>query len=197
MKSIANFLFEMGMLKKTPRTGFQFLGTGGESVAEHVFQTIFIGYTLCKLETDADELKVMKMCLVHDLPEARTGDMNYVNKKYVTVDEKKAVKELTDTLFFGQDIKCAIDEFNAKTSLESRLAHDADQLALILQLKENGDLGNKYSQEWISFVLKRLCTETAKKVAQSILETDSAEWWFTDKSDWWVTANNNRGQHEK
>jgi len=197
MKSIANFLFEMGMLKKTPRTGFQFLGTGGESVAEHVFQTIFIGYTLCKLETDADELKVMKMCLVHDLPGARTGDMNYVNKKYVTVDEKKAVKELTDTLFFGQDIKCAIDEFNEKTSLESRLAHDADQLALILQLKENGDLGNKYSQEWISFVLKRLCTETAKKVAQSILETDSAEWWFTDKSDWWVTANNNRGQHEK
>ncbi len=197
MKSIANFLFEMGMLKKTPRTGFQFLGTGGESVAEHVFQTIFIGYTLCKLETGADELKVMKMCLVHDLPEARTGDMNYVNKKYVTVDEKKAVKELTDTLFFGQDVKSAIDEFNAKTSLESRLAHDADQLALILQLKENGDLGNKYSQEWISFVLKRLCTETAKKVAQAILETDSAEWWFTDKSDWWVTANNNRGQHEK
>ena len=197
MKNIANFFFEMGMLKKTPRTGFQFLGSGGESVAEHVFQTIFIGYTLCKLETEADELKVMKMCLVHDLPEARTGDMNYVNKKYVTVDEKKAVKELTDTLFFGSDIKAAIDEFNAKTTLESKLAHDADQLALILQLKENGDLGNKYSQEWISFVLKRLCTETAKKVAQSILETDSAEWWFTDKSDWWVTANNNRGQNDK
>jgi putative hydrolases of HD superfamily len=197
MKNIANLFFEMGMLKKTPRTGFQFLGSGGESVAEHVFQTIFIGYTLCKLETGADELKVMKMCLVHDLPEARTGDMNYVNKKYVTVDEKKAVKELTDTLFFGADIKAAIDEFNAKTTLESRLAHDADQLALILQLKENGDLGNKYSQEWISFVLKRLCTETAQKVAQAILETDSAEWWFTDKSDWWVTANNNRGQHDK
>lgn len=197
MKSIANFFFEMGMLKKTPRTGFQFLGSGSESVAEHVFQTIFIGYTLCKLETSADELKVMKMCLVHDLPEARTGDMNYVNKKYVTVDEKKAVKELTDTLFFGEDIKAAIEEFNDKTTLESQLAHDADQLALILQLKENGDLGNKYSQEWITFVLKRLCSETAKKVAQSILETDSAEWWFTDKSDWWVTANNNRGRHEK
>ena len=46
MKSIANFLFEMGMLKKTPRTGFQFLGSGKESVAEHVLQVIFIGYTL-------------------------------------------------------------------------------------------------------------------------------------------------------
>jgi putative hydrolases of HD superfamily len=188
MKSIANFLYEMGMLKKTPRTGFQFLGSGKESVAEHVFQTIFIGYTLCKLEARADELKVMKMCLIHDLPEARTGDMNYVNKKYVTVNEKKAVKELTDTLFFGEDIKAAMEEFNEKTTLESQLAHDADQLALILQLKENGDQGNKYSQEWISFVLKRLFTETSKKVAQAMLETDSAEWWFTDKSDWWVNG---------
>ena len=196
MKSIANFLFEMGMLKKTPRTCFQFLGSGKESVAEHVLQVIFIGYTLCKIEKRADELKVMKMCLIHDLPEARTGDMNYVNKKYVTVDEKKAVRELTDTLFFGEDIRNAMEEFNGKKTLESHLAHDADQLALLLQLKENGDLGNKYSQEWIRFVLKRLCTETAKKVARSILETDSAEWWFTDESDWWVTANNNRGHHD-
>ena len=28
MKNIANFLFEAGMLKRTPRTGFQFLGSG-------------------------------------------------------------------------------------------------------------------------------------------------------------------------
>ena len=33
MKRIANFLFEAGMLKRTPRTGFQFLGSGAESVA--------------------------------------------------------------------------------------------------------------------------------------------------------------------
>ena len=39
------------------------------------------------------------MCFVHELPEARTGDMNYVNKKYVTVNEEKAVQELTTTLF--------------------------------------------------------------------------------------------------
>ncbi|MDX9745244.1 MAG: HD domain-containing protein [Syntrophales bacterium] len=197
MKPIANLFFEMGMLKKTPRSGFQFLGTGGESVAEHVFQTIFIGYALCKLEKAADELRVMKMCLVHDLPEARTGDMNYVNKKYVTVDEGKAVTDLAETLFFGDDIEGAISEFNAGKTLESKLAHDADQLALILQLKENGDLGNKYSGEWIDFALKRLCTDTAKKVAQAILDTDSAEWWFGEKGDWWVTANNDRGRHDK
>ncbi|MBE9547627.1 MAG: HD domain-containing protein [Proteobacteria bacterium] len=190
MKDIVNFLFEVGMLKKTPRTGFQFLGSGDESVAEHILKTIFIGYALCKLESDVDELKVLKMCLVHDLPEARTGDMNYVNKKYVTVDEEKAVRELTENLFFGDDIKSVIDEFNEKKSKEALIAQDADQLSLIFQLKECGDLGNKYSKEWIAFAVKRLFTDTAKKMVDTIVKTDSSDWWFKDKSDWWVNGNN-------
>ncbi len=102
MKNIANFLFEVGMLNKTPRSGFQFLGSGRESVAEHITRAIFVAYALCKLEGDADEMRVLKMCLFHDLPETRTSDMNYVNKKYVSVDEKKAVTDLADTLFFGE-----------------------------------------------------------------------------------------------
>jgi putative hydrolase of HD superfamily len=190
MQDIANFLFEIGMLKKTPRTGFQFLGSGNESVAEHILRTVFIGYTLCKIERDVDELKVLKICLVHDLPEARTGDMNYMYKKYVSVDEAKAVNDLTETLFFGEDIRTAINEFNERKTKESLIAHDADQLSLILQLKECGDLGNKYSQEWINFAMQRLYTETAKKIADVILKTDSSEWWFKDKSDWWINGKN-------
>ena len=188
MQDIANFLYEVGMLQKTPRTGFQFLGSGCESVAEHILRTIFIGYTLCKLDPEADEPRTIKMCLFHDLPEARTGDMNYVNKKYVAVDEGKAVRELTETLFFGEDIARAIGEFNEMKTREAMIAHDADQLALILQLKEYGDLGNKYSKDWIDFALKRLCTDNAKKVAAGILETDSSLWWFKDRSDWWVNG---------
>jgi putative hydrolase of HD superfamily len=189
MQDITNFLFEVGMLNKTPRTGFQFLGSGSESVAEHILRTIFIGYALSKMEPDVDEYKVLKICLVHDLPEARTGDLNYMYKKYVTVDERKAVDELTETLFFGEDIKAAISEFNERTTRESLIAHDADQLSLILQLKECGDLGNKYSEEWIKYASMRLYTQNAKKLAGSILKTDSAEWWFKDKSDWWINGN--------
>ncbi|MBN2179530.1 MAG: HD domain-containing protein [Deltaproteobacteria bacterium] len=190
MKEIANFLFEVGMLQKTPRTGFRFLGSGNESVAEHILRTIFIGYTLCKLENNIDESRVIKICLFHDLPEARTGDMNYVSKKYVDVNEKKAIKELAETLFFGREIESALAEFNEKKTRESLIAHDADQLSLILQLKEYGDLGNKYTKEWIEFAVKRLSTEAAKELAEVIIKTDSSEWWFKDKSDWWVNANN-------
>ncbi len=191
MKTLVNFLFEAGMLKKTPRTGFQFLGSGSESVAEHILMTIFIGYALCKLETQVDEHKVLKLCLLHDLPEARTGDLNYLNKKYVTVDEDKAVNDLADSLFFGDDIREIIREFNDNNSIESQIARDADQLALILRLKECGDLGNSYSKEWIGYAVRRLQTLRAKEIAETIVDTDSSEWWFQDKSDWWVNGANN------
>ena len=190
MESIADFLFEVGMLCKTPRSGYQFLGSGRESVAEHVLRTVFIGYALCKLNASLNELRVLKMCVLHDLPEARTGDMNYVNKKYVEVDEAKAVRELTEGLFFGDDIRRAIEEFNAKETQESKIARDADQIALILQLKEYGDLGNKYSDEWIKYAVQRLCTEEGKKLADRIIQTDSTHWWFKDKSDWWINGSN-------
>ncbi len=195
MSEIADFLFEVGMLKKTPRSGFQFLGSGCESVAEHILRTLYIGYVLCKMDPEADERKVLRLCLMHDLPEARTGDLNYVNKKYVTVDEKKAVRELAEPLFFGAEIEESIDEFNERETKEALLARDADQLSLILQLKECGDLGNRYSGEWIRFAVLRLATENARKLAEEILDTDSSHWWFKEKGDWWV--NGSRGPSGK
>jgi putative hydrolase of HD superfamily len=191
MKRIANFLFEAGMLKRTPRTGFQFLGSGAESVAEHIFRTVYIGYTLGRLSKNVDTDRMIKMCLFHDLPEARTGDLNYVNKKYVKADEEKAVNDLADTLPFGDEIKELIFDFIKGESPEALLAHDADQLELILALKEHKDLGNKYADEWLEFALKRLKTDVARELAETILGTDSSLWWFSDKSDWWI-----RGKEE-
>jgi putative hydrolase of HD superfamily len=186
MKDICNFLFEIGMLKRTPRTGLQFLGSGKESVAEHCFRVIIIGYTLSKLNPQVDENKVLKMTLLHDILESRTGDLNYVNKKYLKVDEEKAVNELASTLPFGEELKALLKEFHEKKTEEALIANDADQLELIIMLKEYGDLGNKYTKDWIGFALKRLCTAQARELAQTILSTDSAEWWFKDKSDWWI-----------
>jgi putative hydrolases of HD superfamily len=188
MKNIANFLFEAGMLKRTPRSGFQFLGSGAESVAEHIFRTTYVGYALGKIEQNVDVDRLIKMCLFHDLPEARTGDLNYVNKKYVVADEKKAVRDLTTTLPFGGELLDIINEYEEGKTTEALLARDADQLEMILALKEYKDIGNKYAEEWLGFSLKRLRTEAAKDLAKIILETDSSMWWFNDKGDWWVTG---------
>jgi putative hydrolase of HD superfamily len=186
MKNIANFLFEAGMLKRTPRSGFQFLGTGAESVAEHIFRATYIGYALGKLAKGVNVDRMIKMCLFHDLPEARTGDLNYVNKKYVDANEKKAIDDLAQTLPFGSEIRELVQEFNEGKTEEACLARDADQLEMILALKEYKDVGNKYADEWLAFSLKRLHTQSAQKLAEVILETDSSLWWFGDKGDWWI-----------
>lgn len=188
MKNIAHFLFELGMLKRTPRTGFQFLGSGTESVAEHIFRAALIGYTLARLDGQVDPGRVLLLCLFHDVPEARTGDLNYVNKKYVRADEAKAVEDLARTLPFGDDYRALHAEFTEKRTRESQLAHDADQLEMILALKEHKDLGNRYADEWYPFSVQRLQTEVARSLAETIWTTDSSRWWFDGDSDWWVTG---------
>jgi len=189
LKAIADFLFEVGMLKRTPRSGYQFLGSGSETVAEHSFRSAVIGYVLGRISGDLAIERVVLMCLFHDLVEARTGDLNYVNKKYVKADEDSAVRDMTAELFFGDEVRKLSEEFNQRNTPESEAAHDADQLEMILQLKELADLGNRYSPEWISAAVKRLRTDSAKRLARSILHTDFSAWWFKEKEDdWWVNA---------
>ena len=188
MKRIADFLFEAGMLKRTPRTGWQFLGSGSESVAEHVFRSTLIAYTLARSlppgEVDVD--RVVRMALFHDLPEGRTGDLNYMNQKYVQMDESRAAADMTEGLDFGEEIVELFEEFKAQQSAEARLVRDADNLEMLLQLKEHHDVGNRNAQEWIPFTVKRLRHPTARALAEAILEGDSSAWWFDKGSDWWV-----------
>jgi putative hydrolase of HD superfamily len=183
---IANFLFEMGMLKRTPRTGWQFLGSGEETVAEHTFRTAMIAYVLARLDGEVDVDRVLRMALFHDLPEARTGDLNYMNQKYATVDEERASADMTRGLPFGDDISELLAEFRSQKTPEAVLARDADNLEMLLQLKEHHDVGNRNAEEWIPFALRRLHTDPARDLAQRILEGDSSAWWFDKGSDWWV-----------
>ena len=196
MKRAVEFLFEVGMLKKTPRTGYQFLGSGKESVADHSFRTAIIGYVLSSQEPDADRNKVVLMCLFHDLSEARSGDHNYMNKKYVEVDEESAIRDQVRGLPFGDEIKALIQEFNSGDTLDARLSKDADQLDLILELKEQLDLGNPNAQDWLSFAFRRLHTDGAKKMAEEILTTHSTDWWFDKKTDWWVNGPENQNKRK-
>ncbi|MGD2186732.1 MAG: HD domain-containing protein [Desulfobacterales bacterium] len=183
MKNIANLLFEANMLKKIPRSGFHFLGCGKESIAEHTFSATFIAYVMAQLEPEIDALKLITMCLVHDLPEARIGDLNTVHKTYVTANETKAVKDTTEGFPFGGSIADLIGEFNEGRSLEAKLAHDADQLSLILELKYLSDIGYAPPDKWLPPVLTRLKTEISKKIAQRIMETNRDDWWLNNYID--------------
>ncbi len=196
MREMVNFLFEVGILKKIPRSGYHFLGTGNESVAEHSFRVAIIAYLLAKNEPEADIWKTVLMGLFHDLPEARTGDHNYVNKWYADTDEQKAINDQTQNLPFGEEIASMLDEFNSGNTLEARLSQDADQLDFILELKRQYDLGNKSAAEWLTYSIKRLLTDFAKKMADEIINTNSSDWWFIKKEELWVNDPRRTGDHK-
>ena len=186
MNRITEFLFETMLLKRVHRTGYQFLGPGKESVAEHTFGVMCIAWTLAQLTPDADQGRLLAMCLVHDLPEARMGDLNYVQKQYVVADEKKAVAHMIQGLPFGQKIDEMIDEFNVGETIEARLARDADQLAFLLDLKALSDMGYSAPQKWAAHVRERLQTKAGRELADNIARTEWDSWWlkiFIDRNN--------------
>jgi len=183
MKNIANLLFKANILKKIPRSGYHFLGAGKESVAEHSFSAAFIGFVMAHMVPDVNASRLITMCLVHDLPEAKTGDLNYVQKKYVTANENKAINHIVERLPFGDNLSDLISEFNERQTIESKLAHDADQLALILDLKTLSDIGYEPPNKWLRFALNRLETKMGQEMARSIMETEWDAWWLDNFVD--------------
>jgi len=183
MQSIANLLFEAAHLKRTPRSGFNFLGAGRESVAEHTYSTLFIAWVMSKIEPDIDALRLLSICLVHDLPESRMGDINYLQKLYVEADETAALEDMAAESDIGSEVTDLVQEFNGNSSREALLAKDADQISLILELKTLGDIGFNSPRKWLPHVLNRLQTDTGKQMAEAVIQTDWDAWWFKNYVD--------------
>jgi putative hydrolase of HD superfamily len=60
----------------------------------------------------------------------------------------------------------------------SQLARDADQLALIVDLKCLADIGYAPPHKWLAHVRQRLQTEAARQLADTVMATDHDDWWL-------------------
>lgn len=178
MKNLANFLFEANALKRIKRTGWQVLGVKDESIAEHMWASAVCGYVLAKIAKVNAE-KVILMCLFHNFYEVRLGDLNSINKVYLKRKEgrKKAESDIFSKLPFGMEIIPLLREYEDRKSKEGKLAVDASHLALLVQLKEFIDKGDKEAKEWFDYNKKLLYTKEAKKLAKEIEKTGMHDWW--------------------
>jgi len=186
LKEITRFIYELGILAKTPRSGFWFLGTGNQSVAEHICRTAMIGYILSYLTPKAKKDRVIFLCLIHDLGEGRTSDLNYVHQKYGRLAESEAVNDLSVNLPFGKEIKNAFDEAKDKITLEAKLAKDADNLEWIASLLDESKKGNIKANAWAKIAVKRLKTSAGKKLGKLLFNIEPDSWWFKKDDQWFV-----------
>lgn len=183
---LADLAYEIGMLKHTPRSGFAFLGSGCESVADHSMGAAAIGYLLASL-CGADRGRTMALCLFHDLHEAATGDFNYVNHRYDSCDSVRALADACSGTGFEADLLEMFEEFRCAESLEAKLARDADQLDLICALRREEAHGNPSATEWLKTATQRIRTDIGKKFCDALLCCNPDHWWYgTVEQSWWV-----------
>src|SRR5579872_6919426 len=94
MKKDIEFLYEIGTLRFMQRTWRQFLNPDFSNISEHIFRVTWIALILARMEGVKSEEKIMKMAMVHDIGESRTGDVNYVARLYTKRDEITAVSDM-------------------------------------------------------------------------------------------------------
>lgn len=185
LAALANFAYEMGLLKRAKRTGWWLAGISDpESIAEHSFRTAIIGMLLA-LMAGADVGRTVMLCLLHDSQESRIGDVPSVGRPYVTTAPHPAVTadqvaDFPDKL--GRAIREVVDEYEARESPEALLARDADKLECLAQAREYQALGNQSVQPWIDSSVAALRTPAARQLADACLRVPPGQWWqsFSD-----------------
>ncbi len=177
-KKITQFLFEMGTMRKLPRIHRQVLLTEdvSDTIASHSYRVTLIGWFLAKME-GGDPYKVTMMCLSHDMGEVRSGDHNWIHKRYVKIFDDEIRKEQLGALPF-KDLENIVLEYEKRESKESVIAKDADLLDQFLLLREYVWQGNKEAQMWLDRPnpLEKFKTESARALAQQIMDEPPSSW---------------------
>ena len=182
---IADFLFEIGTLRKVARAHRQTLLEDDltDSIATHSFRSAFIAWFIAKQES-ANPERALLMALLHDFDEIRSNDHNWVHKKYVKVFGDEIARDQFLGLPGGEVFEELVGEYFGRKTKEARIAKDADLLDQILLLREYAWRGNKEAELWLKSKLKKknqnhnsFSTETAKKLLKELYRRNPSDWW--------------------
>ena len=137
LEGVLEFLRHAEKLKDTLRSGHT---SGGrrESVADHTWRLCLMATVLHDRFPDVDFARLVKMCVVHDLAEAISGDIPapvQAAQGGKSVDERRDLLEITAALPEGTrtELIGLWDEYEAATTPEARLAKALDKLETLLQ----------------------------------------------------------------
>ena len=162
VKKLLEVLTTAEHLKDVPRHCYT---SGGrrESVAEHSWRLTLMAYWVSDEFPEADLEKLLKMCLIHDLGEAFTGDVPTFEQ--TEKDEEKEAHFLTEWLAkfpspFREEMQALYSEMEERQTLEARIYKALDNLEALIQHNESDidtwipleyDLQMKYGNDKVAF----------------------------------------------
>lgn len=172
-------------LRHIPRTGWVLRGVPpavAESVADHIFLTTLIAMDIAErlgsMGVRIDKARVLAMSIIHDIPEAVTGDVvrqvKHGVEEYFSMVESKAIEELG-----LQGYSELYDELSKAGSLEALVVKAADDIATILEGSRLVDTGYRQVEEIVVNVrdhLYRLINEKARGDLKGILHQVVSEY---------------------
>ena len=188
LESFVKFIFELGQLKRTPRSGWLKLGIDNpETVADHSFRTAALGFFLAVLEGENPH-EVAGFCLFHDIAETRTLDLDWLAQDYLEKDDYLSSKVLEDQIEgLPEDLR---DKLNGIINRGkgndriTRIARDADLLDLLFQALEYSHQGNPLARPWFFNSASDLTTKSGKRIAKYLAEKEESgeleellTWW--------------------
>ena len=110
-----------------------------ESVAEHCWRLVLLAFFLRDEFPEADMERVLRMCLVHDLGEAFTGDIPAFHKTAADeAAESRALAEWVGGLPepYRGELSALYREMDALETPEARIYKSLDKLEAVLQHNE-------------------------------------------------------------
>ena len=164
-----------GKLKKEKRSGWVKSGVKNpESVADHSFRMALMALFLTPEKLDKS--KVVNLCLIHDLAEAKTGDIitwkNHDMKKYEKKKlEQKAIKNISN----NKQLLNLWNEYEERETKESKFAKQLDILEMVLQayeykLDKKEDELNKYIDTFFKTGKQKINNPKLKKLLNEIFK---------------------------
>lgn len=159
-----------------------------ESVAEHSWRIALMALLMRDEFPNIDMDKVIRMCLIHDLGEAFTGDIPAFDKKE---EDSKKEDEIflqwieTFPTHYKEEFIELLAEMNERKTEEAKLYKALDNLEAVIQHNEADistwipleyDLQFTYGSDKVEFspYLKELKKEIDKRTAEKIVQNSEA-----------------------
>jgi len=157
-------LLALLVLDDLPRTGWILRGVPRpESVAGHVLGTAFVALALGpRVEPPLDMRGVLTMALVHDVPEAATGDLPRRAGAWLPGGAKRemeaaAAREVLEHL--SLDAHAAFESYAASATREARFVRLCDKLQLGVRLLGYQRAGQRGLEEFAANLRRLDCRE--------------------------------------
>ncbi len=180
IKRDVELIFEVSAFRRLDRAWKQFLGPDVANNSEHTFRVAWIALIIAGHEKNVNMEKLLKMALVHDLPESRCGDTHYLSRQYVKQNESLAMDDIFSDTIHESEMKNLMIEYKERKTIESKIIKDADNIDANIELKEFESKGEVLAKIWREDrqkkVYPKLYTETARLLWDKIDVSEPYEW---------------------